>query len=57
MWVDRSGTGFIGKLVSEEIDLSRIPLEYLLKDGIIISGILGDVDLNYIYKDYDSYLN
>ena len=22
-----------------------------------ISGILGDVDLNYIYKDYDSYLN
>lgn len=37
-----SGTGFIGKLVNEEIDLSRIPLEYLLKDGIRIDvGQLG----------------
>ena len=37
-----SGTGFIGKLVSEEIDLSRIPLQYLLKDGIKIDvGQLG----------------
>ena len=37
-----SGTGFIGRLVNEEIDLSRIPLEYLLKDGIRIDvGSLG----------------
>jgi len=31
-----SGTGFIGKLYKEDIDLSRIPVEYLLKDGIRI---------------------
>ena len=37
-----SGTGFVGRLVNEEIDLSRIPLEYLLKDGIRIDvGSLG----------------
>lgn len=37
-----SGTGFICRLVSEEIDLSRIPLQYLLKDGIKIDvGQLG----------------
>lgn len=37
-----SGTGFISRLVNEEIDLSRIPLEYLLKDGIRIDvGSLG----------------
>lgn len=31
-----SGTGFIGKLWKEDIDLGRIPVEYLLKDGIRI---------------------
>lgn len=37
-----SGTGFVGRLVNEEIDLSRIPSEYLLKDGIRIDvGSLG----------------
>ena len=37
-----SGTGFIGRLVNEEIDLSRIPLKYLLQDGIrIVVGPLG----------------
>lgn len=31
-----SGTGFIGKLVTEKIDLKKIPIEYLLHDGIRI---------------------
>lgn len=37
-----SGTGFIGRLVKEDIDLSKIPVQYLMKDGIRINvGGLG----------------
>lgn len=32
-----SGTGFIGKMWKEQVDLSQIPMEYLLQDGININ--------------------
>lgn len=32
-----SGTGFIGKMWKESIDLSKIPVEYLIQDGININ--------------------
>lgn len=42
-----SGTGFVGKLWKEDIDLGKIPTEYLLKDGIRIDvGPIGSESKN-----------
>lgn len=44
---DCSGTGFIGKLWKEDIDLSHIPIQYLLMDGVRIDcGHLGSHSKN-----------